>query len=189
VADQITLSGDGTLSPRDREYWTDPEMVDSRGRPLYGVSDVAKHFFGKSTVWLRMRLFNGYGARDDLGPLEPSRSDAGHRKWHLHDVERLARALLMENAINMDSFGRTINAVKAAAYLYGFDIGDYDPMATEDDLDPVRAKAVKAVVNRLEQQDTSFPSTDSATEAEDHLVERTAWSMRALEDYYRGATE
>lgn len=190
MAESIIVSGEGQLFPKGREYWTSPEML-REGKPTFGVAEVAKSFMARSPVWLRMRLWRGFGHEDDLGQIVPQRTEAGHRKWTLYDIERTARAFLNEHALTLADFARTVNVVKASAYLYGFDIGEYDPMATTlpFDLDPIREKALRAILERLQLEDLGQLPLEARQAADEHLVARTAWSLRDLEEYYRGASD
>lgn len=187
MGEPIIISGEGQLSPRGREYWTSPEMVVD-GVPTYTTSEVAKSFMARSNIWLRMRMWRGFGAQDDLGPIEVGRTEKGHRRWTLYEIERMARAFLMEHALTLADYAKTINVIKAQAYLYGYDLGDYDPMATmiPFTLSPEREKALKAVLNRLEAEDMGRLKAKDKEAADEHLVARTAWSLRDLEEYYRG---
>lgn len=183
----IEISGGGRLIPSDREFWTSPDMI-RKGKPVYANGDVAKLFMGRSTIWLKMRIWRGFGATDDLGEINPERSDGGHRRWTLYEVERLARTFLQEGALGVADYMKTINMIKAQAYLYDFDIGDDDPMAPviPFDIDSVREKALHAVLKRLDEEDRGEIPEDRKEAADEHLIARTAWSMRGLEDYYRG---
>ena len=65
-----------------------------------------------------------------------------------------------------------MNVIKAQALLYGYDLGDYDPMAKPMpfELHPDRDRALKAVLQRLEDEDMCQhpgPLPDAAME---HLV-------------------
>jgi hypothetical protein len=172
------------LAPEDREFWTDPSMA----VPTYSMSDTAKMFFGHAGTWLRMRLHRGFGKVDDQGPIEPARSESGHRKWTLYDIERTARAFLDEDVYDLLGYARTVNVVKAQAVLYGYDLGDYDPMAKPMpfELDPIRDRALSAVLRRLEDEDMCQHPGPLPDRALEHVVARTVWSWRALENHYRG---
>jgi hypothetical protein len=189
MADTIVVPGEGTLYPHDRPYWTTPEMLIDGTRPLYSTAEVAKSFMGRSPVWMRMRLWRGFGLQDQNGEVELHVRSSGHRRWSLYDVERSARSFLEQRALTVPDFAKTINVIKAVAHLYGFDLGDYDPMSTTVpfDLTPQRKKALQAVLERMEQEDLGQLPTSAREAANEHLIARTVWSMRDLEDYYRGA--
>lgn len=179
----IILSVVGRLYPEGRDYWATPDMLDRDGRPRFTSQEVAKAFLARSPIWLRMRLWRGFG------DVELSRTDSGHRRWRLYDIERMARVFLEENAMQLADYARTVNVIKAVAHAYEFDLGDYNPMATTIpfELDDARMKALRALLYRMEAEDAGhLPSTDKEA-ADEHLVARTAWSFRDLEDYYRGA--
>lgn len=190
MGEPIIISGEGRLSPRGREYWTSPEMVVD-GVPTFPSSEVARIFFARSNIWLRMRLWRGFGGKDDLGEIQVGRTDSGARRWTLYDVERTARSFLNDAAMSLDDYARTVAVVKAVAYRYGFDLGDYDPMATmiPFDLTAERERALYAVLNRMESEDIGKIQKRSKEEADEHLVARTAWSLRDLEEYYRGVDD
>jgi hypothetical protein len=172
------------LAPEDREYWTDPSMSE----PTYSMSDTAKVFFARSGSWLRMRLHRGFGKADDLGVIEPARSESGHRKWTLHDIERTARVFLDQDAFDLLAYAQTVNVVKAQALLYGYDLGDYDPMAQPMpfELDPIRFQVLNAVLGRLEDEDMCQHPGPLPDRALEHVVARAVWAWRAVEDHYRG---
>jgi hypothetical protein len=179
----IILSVENRLFPASRNYWTTPDMLDRDGRPYFTAQEVAKGFLGRSPIWLRMRLWRGYGA------VELDRTDSGHRRWRLYDIEHMARQFLEENALQLADYARTVNVIKAVAHLYQFDLGDYDPMATTIpfELDPIRMKTLQAVLYRLEAEDAGYTDPEAQEAADEHLVARAAWAWRGLEDYYRGA--
>jgi len=181
----IILSAVNRLFPEDRDYWTTPDMLDRDGRPLFTAQEVAKGFYARSPIWLRTRLWRGFGAVDI------PRTNSGHRRWRLYDIEHQARQFLDETAFSLTDYARIVNVIRAVAHLYHFDVGDYDPMATTIpfELDEIRMKTLKAVLHRLEAEDAGQVPPKDKEAADEHLVARTAWSFRDLEEYYRGAAD
>jgi DNA-binding transcriptional MerR regulator len=116
TTEPFVISGEGVLEPPDRDRWVTPEMA-AKG-PTYATKEVAEVFFGKSTNWLRKRLF---GYREDW---EPDRTDAGHRRFNLSQIEDLAHLLLRERALKPPEFAMIIRHVKASALQHGYTLGD-----------------------------------------------------------------
>jgi hypothetical protein len=56
----FVISGEGVLTPPDRDRWVTKEMVTKAGGlPVFTVQQVSEVFFGKSATWLRKRLSSG----------------------------------------------------------------------------------------------------------------------------------
>ncbi len=113
------VSGEGVLTPPDRTHWVTEEMFLRAGQsPTFTALEVAHVFFGKSTVWLRQRLVE----RRDV--YSPQRTDSGHRRFGLHDIENFAHILLVDKVISPLQFAMTIRVIKSVAILNLYEIGD-----------------------------------------------------------------
>lgn len=93
----------------DREFflWDNMFTRTEDGLPLpnYTVQETAKVFFGKGSDWLRWRYRpathfpDGYFVLDGV-VLRPKRTESGNRYYTLADIERMAHALVENNAID-----------------------------------------------------------------------------------------
>ncbi len=94
-------------------------------RPVYTVQETAKLFFGKGSDWLRWRYRpdkagiypDGYFVLNGV-VLEPKRTEKDNRYYTLADIERMAYALVENNAIDADHLSVIIQLVLLQARLY-----------------------------------------------------------------------
>jgi hypothetical protein len=93
--------------------------------PSYTVQETAKLFFGKGSDWLRWRYRpdksgaypHGYFVLNGV-ELEPKRTEMGNRYYTLADIERMAYALVENNAIDGDHLSVVLQIVLLEARLY-----------------------------------------------------------------------
>lgn len=93
-------------------------------RPVYTVQETAKLFFGKGSDWLRWRYRpaephypHGYFVLNGV-QLEPKRTEKGNRYYTLADIERMAYALVENNAIDPEHLSVVLQLVLLQARLY-----------------------------------------------------------------------
>jgi hypothetical protein len=101
-----------------------PKSGTGMPRPSYTVQETAKLFFGKGSDWLRWRYRaaephypQGYFVLNGL-LLEPKRTEKGNRFYTLADIERMAYALVQNNAIDGEQLSVVIQLVLLEARLY-----------------------------------------------------------------------
>lgn len=145
----FVVSGEGVLTPPDRERWVTEKMFLSAGRsPTYTALEVAHVFFGKSTIWLRQRLVE---RRDSY---DPPRTESGHRRFGLHDVEGFAHILLADKAISPLQFAMTIRVVKSLAIMNLYEIGDTGFLVSHwNGTSMLRRHAITLVMDQMEHLD------------------------------------
>lgn len=115
----FVISGEGVLTPPDRERWVTEEMfLQHKRKPTFATKEVAEVFFGKSPVWLRNKMI------DNPVRYRVDRSESGHRRFALHQIEAVAHLLLEDGLITPKHFAMVIRHVKASAVQYGYEIGD-----------------------------------------------------------------
>lgn len=176
--------------PADRPYWTSPDMVGRWGSsgPVYTNQTVAA-LFGRSTPWLKLILWHWPQTKDALEVLAPPRTKAGHLRWRLYDVERLAHLLLERGMISLNQWLLVLNVVKSLAVLNRFDVGD--PRLNQplnEEMPRSRQRALALVTRRLGEMDGGEPSS-SADSALEHLVEHGAWAIDKLASYLEGTRD
>lgn len=188
MPEPIILSASGSLVPEDRDWWTTPEMINPRyHRPSFITREVTHCFFGRSTVWLKNLLYARFGTSelDDVNAdIAPPRTPAGHRRWRLYDIERLARYLLEIEGIDPGQFGLTIGVLKRVAVMHGYDVGDKHlwRLWRLDDL----SRREQALEMTRQRMDDDLVNQASGLPLDvDHLVARAAWAVRELEDHLR----
>jgi integrase len=92
-------------------------------RPVYTVQETARLFFGKGSDWLRWRYReaphypHGYFVLRGI-QLEPKRTEKDNRYYTLADIERMAYALVENNAIDGDHLSVILQIVLLEARLY-----------------------------------------------------------------------
>jgi DNA-binding transcriptional MerR regulator len=146
TTEPFVISGEGVLTPPDRDRWVTPEMA-AEG-PTYAAKEVAEVYFAKSTNWLRKRLWE---RREDW---DPDRTDAGHRRFNLSQIEDLAHLLLRERALKPQEFAMIIRHVKASALQHGYALGDTGfLLAHWNGQLSARRQMVLLVLQRLEELD------------------------------------
>lgn len=146
TTEPFVISGEGVLTPPDRDRWVTPEMAASG--PTYAAKEVAEVFFAKSTNWLRKRLWE---RREDW---DAARTDAGHRRFSLAQIEDLAHLLLRERALKPPEFAMIIRHIKASAIQHGLQIGDTGfLLAHWNGQLAARRQMVLVVLQRLEELD------------------------------------
>jgi len=145
----FVISGEGVLTPPDRARWVTEEMFLAAGqKPVFTAMEVAHLCFGKSTVWLRQRLVERRGTYD------PPRTDSGHRRFGLHDVEDLAHILLADRAISALQFAMTIRVIKSVAILNLYEIGDGGFLVKHwNGASQVRRQVITLVLDQMEHAD------------------------------------
>lgn len=92
--------------------------------PNYTVQETAKVFFGRGPDWLRWRYRpathypQGYFVLGDT-ILEPKRTEKGNRYYTLADIERMAHALVQNNAIDGEQLSIILQLVLLQARVHG----------------------------------------------------------------------
>lgn len=175
MIEPFVIRGEGVLTPPGRDRWVTEEMFRQRERaPEFSVQEVAEVFFGHSATWLRKKLWE----RSQVW--QPSRSDAGHRQFGLHQIEDLAHLLLGEGVLKPLPFAMVIRHVKASAIQYRYEIGDTGFLMEHwNGALMRRRKIVIQVMDRLEDWDAGRLTT-SHTEAE-RAVDEAAIAIRRAE--------
>lgn len=105
--------------------WDSMFARNEEGQPLpaYTVQETAKVFFGRGPDWLRWRYRaathypQGYFVLGDT-ILEPKRTEKGNRYYTLADVERMAHALVQNNAIDGEQLSIILQLVLLQARLH-----------------------------------------------------------------------
>lgn len=135
-----TITGPQVSTPGGRRFCTTPEMYDpDELRPTYNMATVASIFYCRSTPWLRQKIrtlqveqakargtYNDQGVlltsplEDDLGPIDPPRTQSNHHAWRLYDIERMAHLFARNNIIEGEHLVEVIKMVKLQAKGYGF---------------------------------------------------------------------
>lgn len=171
----FVVSGEGVLTPRDRDRWVTKEMYLKAGeRPNFTAQEVGEVFFGKSTVWLRKRLSERYDR------FEPSRTDSNHRRFGLHQVEHFAHMLLEDGAISPLQFTMVIRMIKSSAILNLYEIGDSGFLQSHwNGAQLERRHAITHVMTRLEEMDAGRPRELLVPAAERAISEAAAAIRRA----------
>jgi hypothetical protein len=143
----FVISGEGVLTPPDRERWVTEEMFTASGQtPTFTVIEVANCFFGKSPVWLRKRLWEIQ--------YEPTRTDSNHRRFGLHQVEEFAYILLENNKLSPLHFAMAIRIIKSIAILNLYEIGDSGFLLSHwNGAQMPRRQAITLLMERLEEAD------------------------------------
>jgi hypothetical protein len=91
--------------------------------PNYTVQETAKVFFGRGPDWLRWRYRpannypKGYFVLGET-ILEPKRTEKGNRYYTLADIERMAHALVQNNAIDGEQLSIILQLVLLQARLH-----------------------------------------------------------------------
>jgi DNA-binding transcriptional MerR regulator len=167
----FVISGEGVLTPPDRDRWVTPEMAASG--PTYAAKEVAEVFFAKSTNWLRKRLWE---RREDW---DPDRTDAGHRRFNLAQIEDLAHLLLRERAMKPSEFAMIIRHVKASAIQHGLQIGDTGfLLAHWNGQLPARRQLILLVLERLELWDAGREPAPFSNAEYERAVDEAARAIR-----------
>jgi hypothetical protein len=171
----FVISGEGVLTPRDRTRWVTERMfLDAGRKPSYTVIEVAHVFFGKSPVWLRKRLW------ERRETYQVSKTDAGHRRFGLHDIEEFAHLLLQAERISPTQFAMTIRIVKSVAILNTYEIGDTGfLLAHWNGALASRRTAISLVMDWLESGDAQVHPEHSDPVVERHLTVATRALRRA----------
>lgn len=145
----FVISGEGVLTPPDRDRWVTEEMFIEKGRlPTFTVQQVSEVFFGKSGTWLRKRLWER-NAR-----FEPGKTDSGHRRFGLHQIEDFAHMLLEEDKLSPLQFAMVIRMVKSSAIQHLYEIGDTGFLLGHwNGAIMARREVVTRVMARLEELD------------------------------------
>lgn len=145
----FVVSGEGVLTPPDRERWVTEKMFLAAGRaPTYTALEVAHVFFGKSTIWLRQRLVERRETYD------PPRTESGHRRFGLHDVEDFAHILLADKAISPLQFAMTVRVVKSLAIMNLYEIGDTGFLVSHwNGASQMRRHVIGMVLDQMEHLD------------------------------------
>lgn len=135
-----TITGPQVSTPGGRRFVTTPEMYDpDELRPTYNMAIVAGTFFFRSTPWLRQKIrtvqvdqakargsYSEEGVlltsplEDDLGPIDPPRTESNHHAWRLYDIERMAHLFARNSIIEGEHLVLIIQTVKLQAKGYGF---------------------------------------------------------------------
>jgi hypothetical protein len=171
----FVVSGEGVLTPPGRDRWVTEEMYLKAGeRPNFTAQQVAEVFFGKSTVWLRKRLWERHNR------FEPSRTDSNHRRFGLHQIEDFAHMLLEDEAISPLQFAMAIRMIKSSAVLSLYEIGDGGFLQGHwNGAQLERRHAITHLMTRLEELDAGRPRKLLVPEAERAISEAAAAIRRA----------
>lgn len=154
----FVVSGEGILTPPDRTRWVTRKMFLSHGgRPVYSSLEVSHVIFGRGTDWLRERIVK----YERKGTWSPPRTEAGHRRFGLHDVEDLAHLLLDDKSISAVQFAMVVRIVKSLAVLNLYEIGDTGFLVGHwNDADPVRKELITEVMDQMEHREAGLEWPD-----------------------------
>jgi DNA-binding transcriptional MerR regulator len=171
TTEPFVISGEGVLTPPDRDRWVTPEMA-AEG-PTYAAKEVAEVYFAKSTNWLRKRLWE---RREDW---DPDRTDAGHRRFNLSQIEDLAHLLLRERALTPQEFAMIIRHVKASALQHGYTLGDTGfLLAHWNGQLAARRQMVLLILQRLEELDAGREPTPFQNRQYERAIEAATQAIR-----------
>jgi hypothetical protein len=152
-------------------------MVEAaHGKPDFTVGEVSRLFFARSAVWLRNRL----AERRDV--FAADRTDAGHRRFGLHQIEQLAHLLLQDGMISAFQFAMTIRMVKASALMHQYEIGDTGFLLKHwNGAVAERRQVVTEVMDALEHFDAGRAATGLVAQDHEHEVLAAALAIRGAE--------
>lgn len=171
TTEPFVISGEGVLTPPDRDRWVTAEMT-AEG-PTYAVKEVAEVFFARSATWLRKRLWQ---VRDDW---DSGRTDAGHRRFDLAQIEDLAHLLLRSSALKPWEFAMVIRHVKASALQNEYSIGDAGFLLTHwNGQLAARRQMVLLVLQRLEELDVGREPESFRDEQYERAVDEATQAIR-----------
>lgn len=145
----FVISGEGVLTPPGRDRWVTKEMFVEKGRlPTFTVQQVSEVFFGMSGTWLRKRLW------ERSTRFTPGKTDSGHRRFGLHQIEDFAHMLLEEDKISPLQFAMVIRMIKSSAIQHLYEIGDTGFLLGHwNGAIMTRRQALTRVMERLEEMD------------------------------------
>jgi hypothetical protein len=145
----FVISGEGVLTPPDRDRWVTEEMVVKAGSlPTFTVQQVSEVFFGKSATWLRKRLW------ERSTRFTPGKTLSGHRRFDLSQIEDLAHMLLEDDAISPLQFAMVIRMIKSSAIQHLYEIGDTGFLLGHwNGAVMARRQVVTRLMERLEEMD------------------------------------
>lgn len=173
----FVISGEGVLTPPDRSRWVTAEMfAAAKRKPVFTVIEVAHVFFGKSTTWLRKRLWE----RQDTFDVE--RTESGHRRFGLHQIEDLAHLLLEDEAITPHQFAMTVRMIKASAILNLYELGDSGFLIDHwNGAQQDRRELITLVMDALETFDAGRPFTTLVGDPREQDVLEAALALQKAE--------
>jgi hypothetical protein len=173
----FVISGEGVLTPPDRDRWVTKEMVTKAGGlPVFTVQQVSEVFFGKSATWLRKRLF------ERKGRYEPGKTKSGHRRFDLHQIEDLAHMLLEEDAFSPLQFTLAIRMIKSSAIQHLYEIGDTGFLLGHwNGAMMVRRLAVTHLMVRLEELDAGRDPRKLLVPEAERAISEAAEAIRRAE--------
>ena len=172
TTEPFVISGEGVLTPPDRDRWITPQMT--LDGPTYAVKEVAEVFFAKSSNWLRKLLWL---RKDDWDAAD--RTDAGHRRFNLRQIEDLAHLLLRERVIKPLEFAMVIRHVKASALQHGYQIGDAGFLLHHwNGQLAARRQLIVLVLQRLEELDAGREPDHFPDEEHERAVEEATQAIR-----------
>lgn len=109
------------MSQRQQTFLFDSIPAEEVDEPVFGISEVAKIFFRRSSHWVRWRERKGSFTLDGK-EVDPQRTKGGARQYLLPDIERMAHALAQSGAIDGEELARVIRVVHAIGVLYDYDL-------------------------------------------------------------------
>lgn len=173
----FVINGEGVLTPPDRDRWVTAAMVRAaEDGPSYAVGEVSKIFFAHSPHWLRNRL------TELAETFVTGRTDGGHRRFDLHDIEELAHRLLVDGKISAFQFAMTIRMVKAAALMHHYEIGDTGFLLRYwNGAIAERRRAITDVMEALQHFDAGRAFTGLAGQTWEQDVLQAALAIRQAE--------
>lgn len=171
----FVISGEGVLTPPGRDRWVTEEMFIKAGRlPTFTVQQVSEVFFGLSGTWLRKRLW------ERAARFTPGKTQSGHRRFGLHQIEDFAHMLLEEDKISPLQFAMIIRNVKTSAIQHRYEIGDTGFLIGHwNGAIMKRRDLITQVMERLEEWDAGR-STISKTPI-DQAVDEAALAIQRAE--------
>ena len=177
----FVISGEGVLTPPDRDRWITEEMYQKAGqKPTFTVIEVSNCFFNKSAVWLRKRLWETR--------YEPVRTGSGHRRFGLHHIEEFAHILLEDNKLSPLHFAMAIRIIKSLAIQNLYEIGDTGFLLRHwNGAIMARRQAITMVMERLEEDDAGREPAPDGSEVQQALA-RAAEAVAQLETLIRRAS-
>lgn len=106
------------------DEWLFPEpLVAPPGRiirPLYGVPETAKFFFGRGSSWLRVNerkaMLDGKPLEEVIGPRDANQ----RREYTLYDIERMAHAFAESQIITGERLRLALRLLQLQAHVWRY---------------------------------------------------------------------
>lgn len=114
---------DGVIEVVFKDPKIDPEKMmyaelDPEASPQFGVTEVAKLFFARSSHWVRYCEREGYFHLEGK-PVGRRKTQQGVRVYNLHDVEQMAHALASHDRISGTHLYRVLTLLQAEGAIWG----------------------------------------------------------------------